>query len=194
MRVLLVYALDRLGRLLPPSLPNRPFLDNHGWSILLGMMILSGGGTKIFDIEMTELSVLESDLREVHRSDRQSSLAADKTFGDASIDSRECEMPERGALDYTDVDKIINTCSHALVIGVGGGGDVVGALAIARILEGSGVRCTLGGLSWEQPTIDPEPGQRSLKQVVDVDVLHERTWLARASSLAEPSLNCARRR
>jgi hypothetical protein len=69
-----------------------------------------------------------------------------------------------------------------LVIGVGGGGDVVGALATARFLEFCGLEFRLGGLSWERPVIDPLPGPRSLDEVQEVRALHRYAWLANAKS------------
>lgn len=76
------------------------------------------------------------------------------------------------------LEELISSSSRALVIGVGGGGDVVDALATARFLEFCGLKFTLGGLFWERPTIDPLPGPRSVKEVKDVHPLHEYAWLA----------------
>ena len=76
----------------------------------------------------------------------------------------------------------IRSCAHALVIGVGGGGDVVGALATARFLEFCGVRFTLGGLSWERYVYDPKPGPRTLREIENVRGLHPRVGLANAST------------
>src|SRR4029079_13739220 len=65
---------------------------------------------------------------------------------------------------------------RALLIGMGGGGDVVGALAITDLLDGLDMggrpageaeerpdsRWVLGGVAWERSPIDPRPGPRSL--------------------------------
>jgi len=80
------------------------------------------------------------------------------------------------------LEEVIRSSSRALVIGVGGGGDVVGALATARFLEFCGLQFFLGGLSWERSVIDPLPGPRSLKEVRDVRALHEYAWLANGRS------------
>src|SRR2546425_1416620 len=80
------------------------------------------------------------------------------------------------------LEEVIRSSSRALVIGVGGGGDVVGALATARFLEFCGLEFFLGGLSWERSVIDPLPGPRSLKEVRDVRALHEYAWLANGRS------------
>lgn len=72
--------------------------------------------------------------------------------------------------------------THALVIGVGGGGDVVGALATARYLEFCGLRFTLGGLPWERFVYDPSPGPRGLLEVRNVRVFHPYAWMANGNT------------
>ncbi len=76
------------------------------------------------------------------------------------------------------LEDLIRDAKHALVIGVGGGGDVAGALATARFLEFCGLRFTLGGLSWERNVYDPIPGPRKLSESKNVRALHEFSWLA----------------
>ena len=80
------------------------------------------------------------------------------------------------------LEDLIRDSKHALVIGVGGGGDVVGALATARFLEFCGLRSTLGGLSWERNVYDPVPGPRKLSETKHVKALHEFAWLANPQS------------
>ena len=74
------------------------------------------------------------------------------------------------------LENIIQGSKRALIIGVGGGGDVVGALAAARFLEFCGLEFVLGGLSWERSPIDPLPGPRALAEVRDVRALHPYVW------------------
>ncbi len=76
------------------------------------------------------------------------------------------------------LEDLIRSSSHALVIGVGGGGDVVGALATARFVEFCGLDFTLGGLSWERYVYDPVPGPRSLNEIENVKLIHPRMGLA----------------
>jgi hypothetical protein len=48
---------------------------------------------------------------------------------------------------------------------MGGGGDVVGALAVTDLLDGLGTEWVLGGVAWERSPIDPRPGPRSLDEI-----------------------------
>jgi hypothetical protein len=82
----------------------------------------------------------------------------------------------------TSLEELLRAATHALVVGVGGGGDVVGALATARFLEFVGPRFTLGGVSWERIVYDPVPGPRKLSEVRNVAVLHPFAWLANRDS------------
>jgi hypothetical protein len=52
-----------------------------------------------------------------------------------------------------------------LLLGMGGGGDVVGALALTEPLEAMGAEWVLGGVAWERSPIDPRPGPRSLEEL-----------------------------
>jgi hypothetical protein len=68
--------------------------------------------------------------------------------------------PGRGSLE-----DILSDASRALVLGIGGGGDVVGALAAARLCQSFGAEFRLGGVAWERFPIDPYPGPRSIDQI-----------------------------
>ncbi|HSD23636.1 MAG TPA: DUF1152 domain-containing protein [Solirubrobacterales bacterium] len=57
--------------------------------------------------------------------------------------------------------------NRALLIGMGGGGDVVGALGVSKLLDELGTEWTLGGVAWERAPIDPRPGPRSLEEIRD---------------------------
>ncbi len=54
---------------------------------------------------------------------------------------------------------------RALLIGMGGGGDVVGALGVTDLLDGLRTEFVLGGVAWERSPIDPRPGPRSLDEI-----------------------------
>lgn len=84
--------------------------------------------------------------------------------------------------DSRSLEDLIHASTRALVIGVGGGGDVVGALATARFLEFCGLEFVLGGLSWERNVYDPVPGPRKLGEVRNVRALHPFAWMANTES------------
>ena len=52
-----------------------------------------------------------------------------------------------------------------LVLGIGGGGDVVGALALGRRCEQLGTAFRLGGVAWERLPVDPQPGPRPAHEI-----------------------------
>jgi hypothetical protein len=65
-----------------------------------------------------------------------------------------------------DADALLCTAKRPLVLGIGGGGDVVGALATAEACRRyHGAAPVLGGVTWERMVIDPLPGPRSLDEV-----------------------------
>lgn len=63
------------------------------------------------------------------------------------------------------LERILSDAERALVLGIGGGGDVVGALAAARLCQSLGAEFRLGGVAWERFPIDPYPGPRSIDQI-----------------------------
>lgn len=70
--------------------------------------------------------------------------------------------PEPGPISF---EQRLASASRALVLGIGGGGDAVGALAVARRLEERGLEFVLGGVAWERFAVDPYPGPRPLAHV-----------------------------
>ena len=51
------------------------------------------------------------------------------------------------------------------MLGIGGGGDVVGALALGRRCEQLGTEFSLGGVAWERFSRDPRPGPRPIDEI-----------------------------
>jgi hypothetical protein len=60
-----------------------------------------------------------------------------------------------------DADLLLSRSRRPLVLGIGGGGDVVGALATAEACRLHGAEPVVGGVTWERRPIDPQPGPRA---------------------------------
>ena len=65
-----------------------------------------------------------------------------------------------------DADAMLTSARRPLVVGIGGGGDVVGALALAEPLRRlHGARPVVGGMTWERMPVDAHPGPRRLEEI-----------------------------
>jgi hypothetical protein len=70
------------------------------------------------------------------------------------------------------VPAALREARRPLCLGIGGGGDVVGALATAEHCRIEyGARPVLGGVTWERRPIDPEPGPRRSAEIEGARVL-----------------------
>jgi hypothetical protein len=65
-----------------------------------------------------------------------------------------------------------------LAVGIGGGGDVVGALAVADLARDAGLTARVGGVTWERRPIDPLPGPRRIDEIEDAEPLADGVVLA----------------
>jgi hypothetical protein len=65
----------------------------------------------------------------------------------------------------TDADQLLSGSRRPLVLGIGGGGDVVGALATAEACRLNGGEPVVGGVTWERRPIDPQPGPRAEAEI-----------------------------
>jgi hypothetical protein len=82
-----------------------------------------------------------------------------------------------------DAEAMLRASRRPLVLGIGGGGDVVGALATAefsRLYDGA--QPIVGGLTWERSPIDPVPGSRSCAEIAGAEVLAPGIMLAGANT------------
>lgn len=64
-----------------------------------------------------------------------------------------------------DADALLSRARRPLVLGIGGGGDVVGALATAEASRLHGGQPMVGGVTWERRPIDPQPGPRAESEI-----------------------------
>ena len=81
------------------------------------------------------------------------------------------------------LEDILKNSRKAIVLGIGGGGDIVGTLPTVNLLETNGTQCVLGGLSWERFTIDPDPGPRKLEEARNVSEINDVVWRCNKDSL-----------
>jgi hypothetical protein len=78
-----------------------------------------------------------------------------------------------------DAELVLRASRRPLVLGMGGGGDVVGALATAEFARCyDGASPVIGGVTWERSPIDPEPGPRRAQEIVDAEELAPGVLLA----------------
>jgi len=72
----------------------------------------------------------------------------------------------------------LRAARRVLCVGIGGGGDVVGALGTAEHVRSLGGEAIVGGLTWERRPIDPEPGPRRLDEIAGAERLNDVVALA----------------
>jgi hypothetical protein len=82
-----------------------------------------------------------------------------------------------------DAELLLRGSRRPLVIGMGGGGDVVGALATAELTRlYDDAEPVLGGLTWERRPIDPVPGPRAVSEIEGAEELAPGILLAGAGT------------
>jgi hypothetical protein len=67
----------------------------------------------------------------------------------------------------------VAAASRILIVGIGGGGDVAGALVAGEAARALGTDAVVGGLTWERRPVDPLPGPRRLSEITGATPLHE---------------------
>jgi hypothetical protein len=82
----------------------------------------------------------------------------------------------------TSFSSSVQNARRVLVVGMGGGGDVVGSLALVRACEELGTEARLGGVAWERFPVDPHPGPRPLADIRGGRVVGGAAVLADAST------------
>lgn len=87
--------------------------------------------------------------------------------------------------------KIIENSNKAMLIGIGGGGDIVGTIPTADLLAMFDVSCVLGGLSWERSVIDPVPGPRKFEEIKNARKLNDVVWYANKDTVTTSGIRFA---
>jgi hypothetical protein len=86
----------------------------------------------------------------------------------------------------SEVPDALREAKRPLCLGIGGGGDVVGALATAEHCRIEyGARPVLGGVTWERRPIDPKPGPRAAAEIEGARAIGSRANAAGERSAAE---------
>lgn len=78
-----------------------------------------------------------------------------------------------------------------MLIGIGGGGDIVGTIPTADLLGMFGIQCEFGGLSWERSVIDPMPGPRTFDEVKNARKLNDIVWFANKDTVTSTGVRFA---
>lgn len=107
---------------------------------------------------------------------RERAMRIEAAAGDAWLHRDRSHAPTEDSggprLHGIDADARLAFARRPLVIGIGGGGDVAGALAVAEISRlYHGGDPVVGGVTWERRPIDPEPGPRRVDEIVGAEQL-----------------------
>jgi hypothetical protein len=86
---------------------------------------------------------------------------------------------------------IITKSNKAILLGIGGGGDIVGTIPTADLMGMFGIECVFGGLSWERSVIDPMPGPRTFEEVRNARKLNEVVWFANKDTVTSTGVRFA---
>ncbi len=76
------------------------------------------------------------------------------------------------------LENLLRNSKKAMLIGIGGGGDIVGTLPTANLLKINGIESVLGGLSWERSVFDPIPGPRKFEETINAERINDVVWFA----------------
>ncbi|MEM3402844.1 MAG: DUF1152 domain-containing protein [Candidatus Hadarchaeales archaeon] len=75
------------------------------------------------------------------------------------------------------MEDLLKKSRKAMILGVGGGGDVIGTIPTSRYLRWLGIETIIGGLTWERYVNDPEPGPRRMDEILNIELLSKTVGL-----------------
>ncbi|MHA1333090.1 MAG: DUF1152 domain-containing protein [Candidatus Odinarchaeia archaeon] len=76
------------------------------------------------------------------------------------------------------LEDLLTNSRKALLIGIGGGGDILGTIPTRNLLSLTGVETVLAGLTWERVVNDPKPGPRKLEEIINCTKIAETVAIA----------------
>ena len=68
---------------------------------------------------------------------------------------------------------MLKDVDRALLIGMGGGGDIVSTLAVGDFFKLFDVECIYGGVVWERVTRDKKPGPMSIEEIDNCRIIND---------------------
>ena len=80
-------------------------------------------------------------------------------------------------------ENILSNSRNALLIGIGGGGDIVGTIPTSGLFKLFGIKCYYAGLPWERSVIDPVPGPRNFDGIMNIRKFNEHIWIANRDTI-----------
>lgn len=80
------------------------------------------------------------------------------------------------------MEVLLKKARKAIILGIGGGGDVIGTIPTSRYLRWLGIETIIGGLTWERYVNDPEPGPRRMDEILNIELLSKTVGLATAET------------
>ncbi len=93
--------------------------------------------------------------------------------------------------NYKSLRDILKNSKKALLIGIGGGGDIVGTIPTGDLLGMFGIECVYGGISWERSVFDPVPGPRTFEETRNVRKLNDVVWYANKDTVTSTGVSYA---
>ena len=78
-------------------------------------------------------------------------------------------------LELMELLRILKNCEKkkALVFGIGGGGDIVSTVPVSNFLRLFDFEVIRGGVIWDRLVVDPEPGPRSIEELLNIEKIAE---------------------
>ncbi|MFN4133467.1 MAG: DUF1152 domain-containing protein [Candidatus Hadarchaeales archaeon] len=83
------------------------------------------------------------------------------------------------------MDALLKKTKKAIILGIGGGGDVIGTIPTSRYLRWLGIKTIIGGLTWERYVNDPEPGPRRMDEILNIEPLSKTIGLATGKTMTK---------
>jgi hypothetical protein len=95
------------------------------------------------------------------------------------------------ASENSSLENLVRKSKKAILLGIGGGGDIVGTIPTAGLLRLFAIECILGGLPWERSVFDPIPGPRTFNEIKNLRLLNNTVWFANKDTVTSTQVRFA---